>query len=76
MDVLENTDILEQSKSVLAPHFANALQGLVDHPIVGQVRSKGLVAAVELVRDKGSESALLPSRGQLSIVVIVRSKAV
>ena len=36
MDVLENTDILEQSKSVLAPHFANALQGLVDHPIVGR----------------------------------------
>jgi len=63
MDVLENTDILEQSKSVLAPHFANALQGLADHPIVGQVRSKGLVAAVELVRDKGSRERLAPESG-------------
>jgi putrescine aminotransferase len=60
MDVLENTEILTQSQSVLAPHFANALQNLMDHPIVGQVRAKGLVAAVELVRDKGSRERLAP----------------
>ena len=63
MDVLENTDILEQSKSVLAPHFATALPGLVDPPIVGQVRSKGILAAVELVRDKGSRERLAPESG-------------
>ena len=60
MDILENTEILKQSQSVLAPHFTNALQNLMDHPIVGQVRVKGLVAAVELVRDKGSRERLAP----------------
>ena len=60
MDVLENTPILELSSNELAPYFSQALESLVDHPVVGQVRSKGLVAAVELVKDKGSRERLAP----------------
>ena len=60
MDVLENTPILESSSNELAPYFSQALESLADHPIVGQVRSKGLVAAVELVKDKGSRERLAP----------------
>jgi putrescine aminotransferase len=60
MDVLENTPILESSSNELAPYFSQALESLVDHPVVGQVRSKGLVAAVELVKDKGSRGRLAP----------------
>ena len=47
----------------LAPYFAQALESLVDHPVVGQVRAKGLVAAVELVKDKGSRERLAPESG-------------
>jgi putrescine aminotransferase len=60
MDVLQNTSILESSANDLAPYFADALRTLEDHSIVGQVRSKGLVAAVELVKDKGSCERLAP----------------
>ena len=60
MNVLENTPILESSSNELAPYFSQALESLVDHPVVGQVRSKGLVAAVELVKDKGSRERLAP----------------
>lgn len=60
MDVLENTPILESSSNELAPYFSQALESLVDHPVVGQVRSKGLVAAVELVKDKDSRGRLAP----------------
>jgi len=60
MDVLENTPILESSSNELAPYFSQALESLVDHPVVGQVRSKGLVAAVELVKDKGPRERLAP----------------
>jgi putrescine aminotransferase len=60
MDVLENTPILESLSNELAPYFSQALESLVDHPVVGQVRSKGLVAAVELVKDKGSRERLAP----------------
>ena len=63
MDVLQNTSILESSANDLAPYFAQALESLVDHPVVGQVRVKGLVAAVELVKDKGSRERLAPESG-------------
>ena len=63
MDVLQYTSVLESSANDLAPYFAQALESLVDHPVVGQVRSKGLVAAVELVKDKGSRERLAPESG-------------
>jgi putrescine aminotransferase len=63
MDVLQNTSILDSSANELAPYFAQALESLVDHPVVGQVRAKGLVAAVELVKDKGSRERLAPESG-------------
>ena len=63
MDVLEHTDIVHQSATILAPYFDAALQTLSDHPIVGQVRAKGLVAAVELVKDKSSRERLAPESG-------------
>ncbi|MEE4202574.1 MAG: aminotransferase [Halieaceae bacterium] len=60
MDILENTPIIAEAQSTLAPYFADKLATLKDHPIVGQVRAKGLVAAVELVRDKSSRERLAP----------------
>jgi putrescine aminotransferase len=60
MDVLQHTSILEESSSVLAPYFASSLASLVDHPVVGEVRCQGLVAAVELVADKASRERLAP----------------
>ena len=63
MDVLEHTDIIRQSATVLAPYFEAALQTLSDHPIVGQVRAKGLLAAIELVKDKSSRERLALESG-------------
>jgi putrescine aminotransferase len=60
MDVLQQTPILESATNELSPYFSQVLESLVDHPVVGQVRSKGLVAAVELVKDKGSRERLAP----------------
>jgi len=63
MAIYEETGIIEQSAQSLNPHFARQLKALEDHPIVGQVRVKGLFAAVELVRDKGSRERLAPDAG-------------
>lgn len=41
-------------------HFAAGLQGLLDHPLVGDVRSQGLLAGVELVTDKAAKSRPAP----------------
>lgn len=57
---LRNIEILEREKLVdrvaddLGPYFANALKRLEGHPIVGQVRSLGLIGAVEIVAKPGT----------------------
>jgi putrescine aminotransferase len=63
LNILEETQIIEQAVNQLAPYFASRLIELTDHPIVGQVRVKGLFAAVELVRDKSSRERLAPESG-------------
>jgi putrescine aminotransferase len=60
LDILEDSRIIEEGVTQLAPYFASRLIELTDHPIVGQVRVKGLFAAVELVRDKSSRERLAP----------------
>ncbi|HWG07160.1 MAG TPA: aminotransferase [Beijerinckiaceae bacterium] len=40
----------------LIPHFWRRLEAFRDHPLVGEVRGKGLVAGLELVADKKSKA--------------------
>ena len=58
--ILKETNIIETAASNISPHFQGRLRELEDHPIVGQVRGKGMFAAVELVSDKGSRERLAP----------------
>jgi len=39
----------------LAPAFAQGLRELLEHPLVGDARARGLLGALELVADKGSK---------------------
>lgn len=51
LDVFEDDDILARVRTASA-HFATALGRLADHPHVGEVRTYGLAAGVELVADR------------------------
>ncbi|MDP9195817.1 MAG: aminotransferase [Pseudomonadota bacterium] len=56
---LEAVKIVEEDRLVdhvraLAPHLEKALGTLADHPLVGNVRSIGLMGGVELVRNKAT----------------------
>ena len=44
-----------------APHFEGGLQRLLDHPLVGDARSRGLLGALELVSDKASKRGFDPA---------------
>jgi putrescine aminotransferase len=63
---LENLRLLAKEKLVekvhddTGPYLAERLQGLRDHPIVGEVRSLGLLGAVELCADKASRARFQP----------------
>lgn len=57
---LQETNIIETAADTVSPHFQRRLRELEDHPIVGEVRGRGMFAAVELVRDKHSRERLAP----------------
>ena len=44
-----------QWKARVAADFARALESLADHPLVGDVRHRGLLGAIELVSDKATK---------------------
>jgi putrescine aminotransferase len=58
--ILRETGIIETAAERLAPHLQSRLRELENHPIVGQVRGRGLFAAVELVADKQTRERLAP----------------
>ncbi len=72
IDILERESIIERSGSVTGPLLQRRLRELEDHPLVGEVRGRGMVAAVELVADKPSRTPFEASR---QAAVTVREEA-
>ena len=60
LKILHEGNIIADAANNVAPHFQTRLRELESHPIVGQVRGKGMFAAIELVSDKGSREKLAP----------------
>jgi putrescine aminotransferase len=52
LDIIENEDLVERGAAQGAKLFAALKAAIGDHPLVGEIRIKGLVGAIELVRDK------------------------
>jgi putrescine---pyruvate transaminase len=52
--------IVERVRDDIGPYFQEQLASLLDHPLVGEVRGIGLMAAVELTRDKVGRSPVEP----------------
>jgi 4-aminobutyrate--pyruvate transaminase len=62
---MENLNIIEERKLIqnaaaMAPVLQDGLRQLRDHPLVGEVRGVGLIAAVELVADKATKKPFDP----------------
>lgn len=75
---LENIRIIEEQNLVahaaaLGEQMQSALRDLADHPLVGEVRGCGLIAAVELVGNKADKSPL-HSTGHLGRYLVGRAQ--
>ena len=60
--IIEAEGLHERADGPLGDHFAAALAGLADHPLVGEARSCGLLGALELVEDKAARRYFPPAR--------------
>lgn len=72
---MANLDILEKEQLVsrvrrLAPYFAQRLHSLTHHAMVGEVRTAGLMGAIEMVRDRHTRE---PFPSELNVPARVRA---
>jgi 4-aminobutyrate--pyruvate transaminase len=56
LEIYEREKIFERA-AARVPKFWKRLEALRDHPLVGEVRGKGMVAGLELVADKATKKA-------------------
>jgi len=52
--IIEEEHLVDRVREDVGPYLNAALQRLADHPLVGEVRSLGLLGAVEIVAEKGT----------------------
>ena len=52
LELMENTNILNQVKNNTGPYLASKWKELENHPLVGEARHLGMLAAIEIVEDK------------------------
>lgn len=55
--LLEEEQIIERAESDLIPYFRAKLETFADHPLIGDVRSVGLMGGMEIVADKKTREA-------------------
>jgi putrescine---pyruvate transaminase len=58
--LLKREGVVERVREEIGPYFMQRLGSLLEHPLVGEVRGIGLMAAVELTRDKTGRSPVTP----------------
>jgi putrescine aminotransferase len=56
LSIIEDEGMIAQVRDETGPYLQKRIEELLDHPLVGQVRGIGLMAAVELVQDKESHT--------------------
>ncbi|MFM1547709.1 MAG: aminotransferase [Candidatus Pseudothioglobus sp.] len=52
LELMEKTNILDQVKNNTGPYLSNKWKALEEHELVGEARSVGMLAAIEIVKDK------------------------
>jgi 4-aminobutyrate--pyruvate transaminase len=62
LKIYEERNIVEHVRTV-APRLQDGLRKFAEHPLVGEVRGLGLVAGIELVRDKATKAPFDAKQG-------------
>ncbi|MDF1601248.1 aminotransferase [Mesorhizobium sp. YIM 152430] len=62
IEIYQRRDILGHVRN-MTPTFEARLKKIADHPLVGEVRSAGLVGGVEMVADKATKRSFDPKKG-------------
>ncbi|WP_425995726.1 aspartate aminotransferase family protein [Caulobacter sp. DWR1-3-2b1] len=69
VEIMEREGLIERTREDTGPYLAKALASLNDLPLVGETRSLGLIGAVEIVREKGTNLRFLDKEGEAGPIV-------
>jgi putrescine---pyruvate transaminase len=69
IEILEREDLVRRTREDTGPYLAKRLAELAKHPRVGQARSLGLIGAVEIVAEKGTNRRFGGKEGKAGIIV-------
>ncbi len=72
LKIYESDDIYGQV-TARSPHFAERVQALQNHPLVGHTRSIGLIGAIELVADKSNKQSF-PAADKIAAKVMAAAR--
>ena len=62
LEIIEREGLVDRVRNDTGPYFAKALQErIAGHDLVGEVRSIGLMGAIEIVKDKATRERFLPA---------------
>lgn len=64
IEIIENEGLIDRIRNDIGPEFRAALKTLEDHELVGEVRSCGLIGAIEIAQNKATR-AQFPSEMQI-----------
>jgi putrescine---pyruvate transaminase len=56
LEIIEREKLVDRVRDDIGPYFQAKIRELQSHPLVGEVRGKGLLGAIELVKDKGKRT--------------------
>jgi len=74
LEIIEREGLVERVRDDTGPYFAQALrERIAPHPLVGETRSVGLMAAIEIVSEKSTRARFQPEG---SAAVVVRDHAI
>ena len=67
LTLLQQERLIPRTREETGPYLAKKWRELSEHPLVGEVRSAGLIGALELVRDKGRRR-FFDNRGEVGTI--------
>jgi putrescine aminotransferase len=68
LEVIEREGLVDRARTEIGPYLREKLEeALVGHPIVGEIRSEGMIGAIEIVKDRRTQERF-PGGGKVGLM--------
>lgn len=69
IEIIENENLVERTREETGPYLAGKMAELAKHPMIGEARSVGLIGAIEIVSQSGTNERFGGQEGRAAFIV-------